>query len=126
MSNNFSDLFQTPDHSGMYDTQDVADNKVWAALSYVGILFILPLLVNGGRSRYAKFHTNQGFILFLAELACGVASWILGWIPFIGSLCSALLSIACLVLMILGIVNGATGKAKELPLIGGLLHAFDK
>ena len=60
MSNDFNDFMNTPDDTGMYDTQDIQTNKVWAALSYVGILFILPLLVNGGQSRYAKYHANQG------------------------------------------------------------------
>ena len=49
MSNDFNDFMNTPDDTGMYDTQDIQTNKVWAALSYVGILFILPLLVNGGQ-----------------------------------------------------------------------------
>ena len=71
MSNDFNDFMNTPDDTGMYDTQDIQTNKVWAALSYVGILFILPLLVNGGQSRYAKYHANQGFILFLANIVVG-------------------------------------------------------
>ena len=118
MSNDFNDFMNTPDDTGMYDTQDIQTNKVWAALSYVGILFILPLLVNGGQSRYAKYHANQGFILFLAN--------ILGKIPVLGAVLSALLSLASLALMIIGIINAANGKAKQLPLIGGLFHVFDK
>ena len=116
----------TPDDTGMYDTQDIQTNKVWAALSYVGILFILPLLVNGGQSRYAKYHANQGFILFLANIVVGIASAILGKIPVLGAVLSALLSLASLALMIIGIINAANGKAKQLPLIGGLFHVFDK
>lgn len=126
MSKNLNDYLNTPDHSMMYDTQDIQDNKIWAILSYVGILFILPLLVNGGNSRYGKFHANQGFILFLLDIVCMIVSAVLSWIPFIGALIRAILSLVVLALMILGIVNAATGKAKELPLIGGLLHVFDK
>lgn len=126
MSKDFNDFLNTPDNSAMYDTQDIQDNKIWAALSYVGILFILPLLVNGGNSRYGKFHANQGFILFLAGIVCGIAGAILGMIPIIGGILSALLSLALLALTIIGIINAANGKAKELPLIGGLLHVFDK
>ena len=106
--------------------RDIQTNKVWAALSYVGILFILPLLVNGGQSRYAKYHANQGFILFLANIVVGIASAILGKIPVLGAVLSALLSLASLALMIIGIINAANGKAKQLPLIGGLFHVFDK
>lgn len=126
MSKDINDFLNTPDNSAMYDTQDIQDNKIWAALSYVGILFILPLLVNGGNSRYGKFHANQGFILFLADIACGIAGAILSLIPIIGGILSALLSLALLALTIIGIINAANGKAKELPLIGGLLHVFDK
>ena len=126
MSNDFNDFMNTPDDTGMYDTQDIQTNKVWAALSYVGILFILPLLVNGGQSRYAKYHANQGFILFLANIVVGIASAILGKSPVLGAVLSAVLSLASLALMIIGIINAANGKAKQLPLIGGLFHVFDK
>lgn len=126
MSNDFNEFMNTPDDTGMYDTQDIQTNKIWAALSYVGILFILPLLVNGGQSRYAKYHANQGLILFLADIVVGIANAILGLIPVLGGILSALLDLALLALMILGIINAVNGKAKQLPLIGGLLHVFDK
>lgn len=126
MSKDFNDFMNTQDDSMMYDTQDVQTNKVWAALSYVGILFILPLLVNGGQSRYAKYHANQGFILFLLNIVIGIVNAILGNIPVLGAIVSVLLSLASLALMILGIINAVNGKAKQLPLIGGLFHVFDK
>ena len=126
MSKDFNDFMNTQDDSMLYDTQDVQNNKIWAALSYVGILFILPLLVNGGQSRYAKYHANQGFILFLADIVAGIVGGILGKIPVLGGILSALISLATLALMIIGILNAANGKAKQLPLIGNLLHVFDK
>ena len=126
MSKDFNDFMNTQDDSMLYDTQDVQNSKIWAALSYVGILFILPLLVNGGQSRYAKYHANQGFILFLADVVAGIVGAILGKIPVLGGILSALISLATLALMIIGILNAANGKAKQLPLIGNLLHVFDK
>ncbi len=126
MAQNLNDILNTPDDSAMYDTQDIQDNKIWAALSYVGILFILPLLINGGNSRYGKYHANQGFILFLAGIVTGFASAILGMIPVLGGILSVLLSLCLFALMIVGIINAVNGKAKQLPLIGGLLHVFDK
>lgn len=126
MSQNLNDILNTPDDSANFDTQDVQDNKIWAALSYVGILFILPLLVNGGKSRYAKYHANQGFILFIAGIVLGIVSGILSLIPILGSILSAVISLATFALMIIGIVNAASGKAKQLPVIGGLMHVFDK
>ena len=89
-----------------------------AILAYIGILFLIPLLA-AQNSGFARFHTNQGLILFLAEVVLSAASGILGLIPIVGWIVSGAVGILCLALMIIGIVNAANGKAKELPLIGG-------
>ena len=71
---------------------------------------------------FARYHTNQGLVLFLLELAIGVVTSIFTFIPVIGPIIGGLLSavggIFTLVLMIMGIINAAQGQAKELPLIG--------
>lgn len=120
--NNFTN---TKDTTGEFDPADIQNNKIMAVLAYIGILFLVPLLA-AKDSKFARFHANQGLVLFLADIlvgvVCGILTVILVWIPVIGVLISgllgAILSIALLILMILGIVNAAQGKAKELPLIG--------
>ena len=72
MSQDFKDMLNTPDNSSMYDTQDIQDNKIWGALSSLGILFFLPLVVNGGSSKFGRFHANQAFILLIADIIGGV------------------------------------------------------
>ncbi|MBR5768023.1 MAG: hypothetical protein IKX86_05070 [Clostridia bacterium] len=91
------------------EEKDIADNKVMAVLAYFGILFLIPLLA-AKESKYARFHTNQGIILFIVGIIVAALSWIpvLGW----------LLALAVFVLFIFGVVNAAQGKAKDLPLIG--------
>ena len=126
MSQDFKDMLNTPDNSSMYDTQDIQDNKIWGALSYLGILFFLPLVVNGGRSKFGTFHANQAFILLIADLIGGVLSSLLGKIPVLGSVLSALISLLLLAYTLFGIITAGSGKAKELPFIGGLMHVFDK
>jgi uncharacterized membrane protein len=123
---NINDVLNTEDTTNEFDTQDVQDNKIWAALSYVGILFFLPLVVNNGKSKYGRFHANQGFTLFLTDIVVTIAAKLLDFIPVVGSILSWLLSLAILALCIIGIVNAATGKAKKLPVIGNLIHVFDK
>ena len=94
-------------------------------LAYIGILFLIPLLA-APNSKFSRFHANQGLVLFLANIALGVVFGILmvifAFIPIVGLIINSILGLAlsviCLVFMILGIVNAATGKAKELPLIG--------
>lgn len=100
--------------------QDVEATKGLAWLSYIGILFLVPMLVNKD-SQYTKFHVNQGIVLFIFEIVAGIASGILSFIPFIGWMISGLLSLALLVLAILGIVNSLQGNAKPLPVIGNIV-----
>jgi len=97
--------------------QDVADNKVMAILSYFGILFVIPLFA-AKESPFAKFHANQGLLLFLAEIALYIVYYILLLVlPIIGLIFS-ILFLGITVLAIIGIINAAKGEAKELPLIG--------
>lgn len=43
------------------------DSKIFAALSYFSILFIVPLVVKK-EDEFVKFHIRQGIALFLAEV----------------------------------------------------------
>ena len=106
------DFTNTADFTAECDPSDIEQNKVMGVLAYIGILFLIPLLA-APNSKFARFHANQGLVLFLANIALGVVFGIL-----INSILGLALSAICLVFMILGIVNAATGKAKELPLIG--------
>src|SRR5665213_2505647 len=93
------------------DAKDVEANKIFAVLAYLGILFIIPLLM-AKNSPFAKFHTNQGFILFL----CWVGIGLIGWIPIIGWLIGLFGSLALLVFTVMGIINALQGKMVRLPL----------
>ena len=112
-----NNMMNTADTTSQFDPQDINDNKGMSVLAYIGILFLIPLLACPN-SRFARYHTNQGLVLFLLELAIGVVTSIFAFIPVIGGLISAVGGIFTLVLMILGIINAAQGQAKELPLIG--------
>jgi uncharacterized membrane protein len=101
---------------------DIEQNKVFAVLAYLGILFLVPLLA-APNSPFARYHTNQGIILFITSLIVGPASWILGFplalVTFgVGLALPFALGVGLLVLLILGIVNAANGQCKPLPLIG--------
>jgi uncharacterized membrane protein len=102
------------------DLADVEQNKVYAVLAYIGLLFLVPLLA-APNSKFARYHTNQGVVLFLATVIAMAGSMVLAMIPLIGCI-AGLLPIAigggALVLMILGIINAANGEYKPLPMIG--------
>lgn len=121
-----TDFVNTKDETDGFDPDDINKNKALSILSYIGFLFIIPLIA-APQSKFAKFHANQGLILFIAEAVIGVASSIVTTIgyfiaSFIGGLFSAVFSlvgIVSFIFMVIGIINAVQGKAKELPIIGG-------
>lgn len=114
----------TKDTTQEYDPQDIDKNKVMAILAYFGILVIIPILA-AKDSKFARFHSNQGLILLIAAILYYVAytilcsiilaiSWRLIWLTSI----IGIIGLVFFVWFIIGIVNAAQGKAKELPFIG--------
>jgi uncharacterized membrane protein len=95
-------------------SKDVQANKVMAILAY--IIFFIPLLA-AKDSPFAKYHANQGLVLFLIAVGANI---VLGIIPIIGWVLLPLANIAVFVLAIIGIINAANGHKKPLPLIGGI------
>jgi uncharacterized membrane protein len=84
------------------------------------ILFVIGLIA-APNSKFAKYHANQGLVLFLASLVGAVSCLILGVVPFVNLslvLLAPLLWVGWVVMVILGIVNAAGGQCRPLPLIG--------
>ena len=127
----FEQFRQAEDTTAAYAEQDIRQNKGMAVLSYLGLLVLIPLLA-AKDSPYARFHTNQGLVIFLASVLYGIVQGILVTVfslilPLVGGILEVvleLLSLVFLVYVILGIVYAARGQAKELPLVGRikLLH----
>jgi uncharacterized membrane protein len=115
---------EPPVPGALSDAADIEKNKIFAILAYLSILFLVPLLA-APQSKFARYHTNQGLLLFLASLgACivaAIATFILSFIPFVGCIGVILVpavGLGSLVLTVLGIINAANGQCKPLPLIG--------
>jgi uncharacterized membrane protein len=104
------------DRTNSFDPADIQQNKVIAALSYLGILFFLPL-VACPNSRFGRFHANQGLLL----LICSVIGSFLNIIPILGNIASALVGLAVFIFFLFGLINTLNGYAKELPFIGGII-----
>ncbi len=122
------DFFDTKDETADFDKKDIEDNMAMGILAYIGILVLIPMLA-AKESKYAKYHTNQGFTLFLFGFCTSVVCWILSIIPYVGivfTILGSLVSLCFFALMIIGIVNVVQGKAKELPFIGKYRFLKDK
>ncbi|MFH1226107.1 MAG: DUF4870 domain-containing protein [bacterium] len=90
--------------------KDIEDNKIVAAIGYIFILCLLPLLGKKD-SEFAQFHAKQGLVLVI----CWFIIWVVGAViwPIL-----AIGNIALLVLSIMGIVNALAGKYWEMPFLG--------
>lgn len=100
------------------ETKKEGSNGI-AVLSYIGILFLIPLLTNKD-DEFVQFHAKQGLVLFIAE----VATAFIAWIPMIGWIIGLVAWLLWLVLSIMGIVNVLGGKKVELPVIGQFAKKF--
>ncbi|MBR7077624.1 MAG: zinc ribbon domain-containing protein [Clostridia bacterium] len=106
------------------DSKDISDNKGLTILAYIGPLVFVPMFARKN-SKFARFHSNQGLILFILEAAAGVLSSIIGailwrvpWLSYLLTLPCWAVEVGCVVLSVLGIIAVAKGQYKELPIIG--------
>ncbi|MDD5952905.1 MAG: zinc-ribbon domain-containing protein [Oscillospiraceae bacterium] len=127
------DLNDTDDTTNQFSPQDIQQNKGFAVLSYIGLLVLIPIF-GASHSRFARYHANQGLVLLIFSAAYSIArAIVMGILRAIlchdlfwpGSVvysiingATGLVHILFLILMIIGIVNAAKGRAKELPVIG--------
>lgn len=116
----FNELNNTADSTAEFDAQDIEQNKVFAIFAYLSWLVLIPLFAAKG-SKFARFHANQGLVLAISEIVCWVVLGILKRLPLIGwifGIVDGLFSLVVLAFVIIGIVNAANGKAKDLPIVG--------
>ncbi len=98
------------------DITPVGNDKLYAILSYISILWLLGLLIEPEKNHaFVKNHVNNGIWLTILSIACSIIP-IVGWIA----------SIAVLVFWVMGLVNACTGKTFTIPVIGEKLPAFAK
>ena len=83
---------------------DIELNKAVSALSYVWILFLIPLLLKR-KSDFAQFHAKQGLVLFLL--------WFLTLIPVLGFVLFLLL----ITISVISIIKTLNGEWFEIPLV---------
>lgn len=117
--NNLNDTADTTDE---FSPEDIEKNKVMAILAYFSWLVLIPLF-GAKDSKFARFHCNQGIVLAIAEFIALFICGLLAKIPAIGwifSIVEGVIGLVCLIFAILGIVNAANGRAKDLPVIGNI------
>ena len=124
LSAKLQDLNNTSDETSSFAKDDINQNKAMSILAYFGPLVLIPIFA-APKSQFARYHSNQGLILLIAEIIYSVIYGVLSsiifsisWRLYFVVTIIGFLSLVFLALAIVGIVNAASGKAKALPIIG--------
>lgn len=87
--------------------KDRDNERFLAALSYIGIFFIIPLFLARKKTPFLQFHVRQGIVLFVIEALFSA-------VPFIGWFALAVPAVASLY----GMLQALAGRQWELPVVG--------
>ncbi|MGB9793977.1 MAG: DUF4870 domain-containing protein [Caldisericum sp.] len=102
-----------------FDPRDVEENKVIASLSYISILFLIPLLVKRD-SKFCIEHAKQGLVLFIF----GIALSIIVYIPILGWIIGFLGGIVLFVVSLISFIYALQGKFWKIPIVYDLAQNF--
>ncbi len=101
---------------GQNEVTGVEPNKLMAAISYLGILVLVPLLVSRN-DKFVMFHAKQGLVILVGYVVGSVAA---SWVPLIGNL----LVLVMIIASIAGLIQALQGKWWKMPLVGDLAAKF--
>ena len=110
----------------------VSENRtIWIVLSYLGLLALIPLLVEKDDSE-VQWHAKHGLVLTVAEFAVFIGLWLVimivgavsGGLGCILGLIWPLLMVGVLVLHILCIVKGIKGERFLVPGVSEFADRF--
>ena len=125
----FDKFTDTEDRTAEFDKADISANKIYGILAYIGFLVLVPLIAVP-KSKFARFHANQGLLLLIGEVAYTVVRKVLLFVLNLAlwgstrilyhavNFATGALGLVFVIFAVIGIVNAAQGIAKELPLVG--------
>lgn len=106
------------------DNRDSRNEKMLAAMAYLGILATVPFFMER-KTQFVRYHLGQGVTLFAAEILYGIMYQLLAamvlmvsWRLFIIVRILGYVAFVFPVFMVIGIINVVNGQEKELPVIG--------
>lgn len=138
-SENSSDVKFCSNCGAQLGTSSSDNSKLFAILSYIGILWLIGLFVKPEKDNaYVRVHVGQGILLSIVSAALyftvAIFAFVIGFIfglmgiSVLGIIIAVLLEFsvsgAYIFLMVMGIINAAKGEQKQLPVIGK--YAFYK
>ncbi len=96
----------------MVEVQSGLSSKIVACMSYLGILALIPLVLNRDDD-YVRFHARQGIVIWMWEVLAVYALVLPG-----GRLFFSVSSFLCFALSVVGVVSVLLGRAWKFPVVG--------
>ena len=96
------------------------EDRTVAILAYITIIgFIVAIVMHSSKkTALGAFHLRQVLGLILTGIAFGVCVVILAFIPILGWLLIACGWLSMLALVVMGLINAASGQMKPVPVLG--------
>lgn len=95
---------------------DIDEKKLLAALSYVGVLVLVPLLVKK-EDPFVRWHAKQGLVILAGLVVALLAN---GWMPAVGNT----LFLILIILDIIALVQAMLGRKWKIPVVGDIAKKF--
>ena len=96
--------------------QQILEGKIFALLSYLCILCIIPLVFKKDNA-FVLRHAKQGLVLFLGEVAAFIGTIILPWMVKPAVLLFGVLSF-------IGLIATLQGRDANLPVVSNLANSI--
>jgi uncharacterized membrane protein len=117
------------------DAKEIEEGKTYAAIGYISILFLVPLLA-AKNNAFAQFHAKQSMVSTTGFVVAFVILWImwfmLAFIPVVGwAMCLIIyfvvmaLCIVWLVFAIMGFVKALQGEYWRMPVVADLVERIN-
>ena len=101
-------------------SKEIEDNKLLAAISYLGFLCLVPLFLKKS-SPYVQFHAKQGLVFLIAEV---IASFV-NIIPFFGIMVFGIVSLLFLIISLVAFVKTFNGESWEIPFVSDYANKIE-
>lgn len=98
------------------DVTGIEERYLMAALSYVGVLVLVPLLVRRD-DPFVRWHAQQGLVLLAGFVLAIVAA---AWVAVVGNVLFALLLFA----NVIALAQALLGRRWKIPGVGHLAEKF--
>ena len=113
--------YRTDDYSGTAPGGDIEENKALGAISYLGPLVVLSMILKPN-SPFVRFHANQSIALMIFSVLCSLCRFV----PFFGWMIGIFGGIFTLVNVFRGFFSAMNGQMKIRPRLGSLDRTMER